>query len=81
MGRKSRAIGFAVYADLLQERNREGNPFDVDTLILHDGTVPLAELNRAAEAAAKDGSVLVATAVPKGRSWKNLVTLKGGAAK
>ena len=80
MGRKSRAIGFAVYADLLQERNREDNSFDVDTLILHDGTVSLSEVNRAAKAASKDGSVLVATKAPKGRSWKNLVTLKGGAA-
>ncbi|MCI7018753.1 MAG: ATP phosphoribosyltransferase regulatory subunit [Clostridiales bacterium] len=80
MGRKSRAIGFAVYADLLQERNREDGAFDVDTLVLHDGTVPLAEVNRAAKAASKNGSVLVATTAPKGRSWKNLVTLKGGAA-
>ena len=79
MGRKSRAIGFAVYADLLQERNREDNSFDVDTLILHDGTVSLSEVNRAAKAASKDGSVLVATKAPKGRSWKKLVTLKGGA--
>lgn len=80
MGRKSRAIGFAVYADLLQERSREDNSFDVDTLILHDGTVSLSEVNRAAKAASKNGSVLVATTPPKGRSWKNLVTLKGGAA-
>ena len=80
MGRKSRAIGFAVYADLLQERSREDSSFDVDTLILHDGTVSLSEVNRAAKAASKNGSVLVATMPPKGRSWKNLVTLKGGAA-
>ena len=79
MGRKSRAIGFAVYADLLQERNREDGAFDVDTLVLHDGTVPLAEVNRAAKAASKNGSVLVAATPPKGRSWKNLVTLKEGA--
>ena len=75
MGRKSRAIGFAVYADLLQERNQEDSSFDVDTLILHDGTVSLSEVNRAAKAAAKNGSVLVATTPPKGRSWKNVVTL------
>ena len=75
MGRKSRAIGFAVYADLLQERNQEDNSFDVDTLILHDGTVSLSEVNRAAKVASKNGSVLVATTPPKGRSWKNLVTL------
>lgn len=78
MGRKSRAIGFAVYADLLQERNQEDNSFDVDTLILHDGTVSLSEVNRAAKAASKNGSVLVATTPPKGRSWKNVVTLVGG---
>ena len=81
MGRKSRAIGFAVYVDLLQELNREANPFDVDTFILHDGAVSLTELTKTAEAAAKDGSVLVATALPKGRSWKNLIDLRGGAAK
>ena len=78
MGRKSRAIGFAVYADLLQERNQEDSSFDVDTLILHDGTVSLSEVNRAAKAASKNGSVLVATTPPKGRSWKNVVTLGGG---
>ena len=78
MGRKSKAIGFAVYADLLQELYREENPFDVDTLILHDGSVPLAELTAAAAAAAKDGSVLVATSLPGGRSWKKLVRIKGG---
>ena len=80
MGRKSRAIGFAVYVDLLQEREQEENPFDVDTLILHDGTVPLADLRRAAESAAAEGSVLVATKAPKGRSWKRKVEIKGGAA-
>ncbi|MDY3225429.1 MAG: ATP phosphoribosyltransferase regulatory subunit [Candidatus Faecousia sp.] len=79
MGRKSRAIGFAIYVDLLQELYREDNACDVDTLILHDGSVPLTELNRAAEAAAKDGSVLVATTLPKGRSWKKLVRMEGGA--
>lgn len=81
MGRKSKAIGFAVYADLLQERNREESPFDVDTLILHDGSVPLRELTAAAEAAAQDGSVLVATSMPKGRSWKKLVRMEGGEAR
>ena len=81
MGRRSKAIGFAVYADLLQERSREENPFDVDTLILHDGSVPLTELTEAAEAAARDGSVLVAASMPTGRSWKKLVRMEGGNAR
>ena len=78
MGRKSKAIGFAVYADLLQELYREENPFDVDTLILHDGSVSLTELTAAAAAAAKDGSVLVAASVPNERSWKKLIRFEKG---
>lgn len=53
----------------------------MDTLILHDGSVPLRELTAAAEAAAQDGSVLVATSMPKGRSWKKLVRMEGGEAR
>ena len=78
MGRKSKAIGFAVYADLLQDLYREENPFDVDTLILHDGSVSLKELTAAAAAAAKDGSVLVASSLPKGRSWNKLIRFEAG---
>ena len=67
--------------DLLHELNREENLADVDTVILHAGTLPLTELTREAEEAAKNGSVLVTTSLPTGRSWKNLTDLtKGGAA-
>ena len=78
MGRKARAIGFAIYLDLLQELYREENAFDVDTVILHDGTVDTVTLTAAAEAAAKDGSVLVATQLPQGRSWKRMVRFEKG---
>ena len=78
MGRKSRAIGFAIYVDLLQELMREENAFDVDTVILHDGTVDTVALTAAAEEAAKDGSVLVTSQLPKDRSWKNLVRVEKG---
>lgn len=78
MGRKARAIGFAIYLDLLQELYREENAFDVDTVILHDGTVDTVTLTAAAEAAAKDGSVLVATQLPQGRSWKRVVRFEKG---
>ena len=75
MGRKSRAIGFALYLDLL-ERGGIGQSFDVDTLILHDGNVDPAKLIAAAEEAAKDGTVLVASAIPQGRSWGKLIEIK-----
>lgn len=78
MGRKAKAIGFAVYLDLLQELHREENAFDVDTLILHDGTVDTVTLTAAAREAAKKGSVLVATQLPGGRNWKCMVRFEKG---
>ena len=78
MGRKAKAIGFAIYLDLLQELYREENPFDVDTLILHDGTVDPLVLTRSAEEAAGKGTVLVAKQMPRDRRWKWLVRFEKG---
>ena len=80
MGRKARAIGFAIYVDLLQELQGAENTFDVDTLILHDGTVDTVTLTAAAEEAAKTGSVLVTRQLPKGRNWRNLIRFENGEA-
>ena len=76
MGRNSRAIGFALYLDLLQRQNT--GILDVDTLILHDPDADPSILISAAEEAAKNGSVLVATAVPEDRNWGKLLDLRGG---
>ena len=78
MGRKSRAIGFAIYLDLLQERGQDDSAYDLDTLILHDGSVDTGVLARAAEESAKEGSVLVSRTEPQGRSWKKLVRYEKG---
>ena len=80
MGRRSRAIGFAVYLDLLQQRQGDSDALDLDTVILHDGTVDTGVLTAAAEDAAKTGSVLVCTSVPTDRRWKHLIRLGGGEA-
>ena len=79
MGRKAKAIGFAVYLDLLENRNREEDAFAVDTLILHDGTADPLVLMAAAEEAAGKGTVLVTRELPKGRSWKTLLRFEKGA--
>lgn len=78
MGRRSRAIGFAIYMDMLQELYRDESAFDVDTVILHDGTVDTVTLTAAAEAAAKEGSVLVTRQLPQGRNWKRVVRFEKG---
>lgn len=79
MGRRSRAIGFALYLDLLQESSQEESGYDLDTLILHDGTVDTAVLTAAAAEAARQGSVLVAKKPPRGRSWNRLIRYEKGA--
>lgn len=78
MGRKSRAIGFAIYLDLLQQRSGEEDTQDIDTLIVHDGSIDTALLAQAAAKAAERGSVLVSTSVPKDRTWKQLKRFEKG---
>ena len=78
MGRKAKAIGFAMYLDLLQNRNLQEDAFDVDTLILHDGTADPLVLTAAAEEAAEKGTVLVTRELPDGRNWKQLLRFEKG---
>ena len=79
MGRKAKAIGFAVYLGLLENRNVREDAFDVDTLILHDGTADPLELMAASQKAAAAGTVLVTRELPKGRNWKILRQFEKGA--
>ena len=79
MGRKARAIGFAVYLGLLENRNVREDAFDVDTLILHDGTADPMELMEVAREAADMGTVLVTRELPTGRGWKILRQFDKGA--
>ena len=79
MGRNAKAIGFAVYLDLLENRNKQENTFDVDTLILHDGTAAPPVLMNAVEEAAGKGTVLVTRELPDTRSWRRLLRFEKGA--
>lgn len=80
MGKKCRAIGFAIYVDLLQELAATEQMTDVDTVILHDGTVDVEVLLSAAKTAEESGSVLVTRTLPGGRNWKNLLRFEKGKA-
>lgn len=74
MGRKSGAIGFAVYLDALQRLGMEENKYDVDIVILHDGN-PKAAL-RAAETLSFDGtSVRVCRKTPTEIRYRQLITI------
>lgn len=63
LGRKSGAIGFAVYLDLLEQR--EEAEYDVDTVLLHEADADPALLVEVAEQLAEEGSLLVAKVLPE----------------
>ena len=72
MGKKARAIGFAVYLDRLSAYS-EG--WDVDTLLLTGDAGP-AQILAAAESL--PGSVLAAKSEPADRTWKRKAILENG---
>ena len=72
MGKKARAIGFAVYLDRLPE---EDDGWDVDTLLLTGDASP-AEVLAAAETL--PGTVLAAKTEPAEQVWKRKAIVENG---
>lgn len=60
MKRRSGAVGFAVYLDMLERMDGADDGCDVDTLILYDDKTAPAELMAAVEKASQKGSVRAA---------------------
>lgn len=76
MHRTSRAIGFAVYLDLLERLEEDGEDFDVDTLIVYEDNVTLKAIGDAVSMLTANGkSVLAQRTVPEKLKYKQLVKL------
>ena len=76
MGKKARAIGFAVYLDEL-ERLFSASDYDVDVLICY-GDRDINEINLAVKACIEKGqSVLALKEMPKALKYKQLIDLSG----
>jgi ATP phosphoribosyltransferase regulatory subunit len=77
MGRKSRAIGFALYLDLLEELEYTPRDYDVDTVLLYENTVPLAYLTKTVRELTRNGEISVQAlrAVPEKLRYKTLLKL------
>ena len=76
MGRKSGAIGFAIYLDLLERLAENTENFDVDTVILYDDTSDICALNDAVNLLTSNGkSVMAQKEVPEKLKYKQLVRL------
>lgn len=66
MGRKSKAIGFAVYIDLIERFDDKEKEFDIDVLIVYGKNSSLSKINAVASDCVKNGqSVLVRKSIPE----------------
>ncbi len=80
MKKKSGAIGFAVYLDLLEESKAMG--YDVDNLLVYDENSTIEDITRATAAiTAKGESVRVQKQVPADMTYKRLLMLNEGEVK
>lgn len=74
MGRRSGAVGFALYLDLLEELEDECEEYDVDALIIYDEKTDMAALRNASDKLALDGkSVTAQRSVPEKLRYKQLM--------
>ena len=75
MGKAGRAVGFAVYLDLLERLEDSRRGYDADTVLLYgEGADPLA-LSAAVRDQQRFGSVLALRALPEGLRFRRLVRL------
>ena len=78
MQKKSGAIGFAVYLDMLERYMGTKKEWDVDTVIIYDEDTSLKLLNNTVESYAEKGSVCVQRCIPEGFIYKTLVKISNG---
>ena len=76
MGRKDKAIGFAVYLDLLQRYNEIDKEYDVDYILLKNDINDVSVIAKAVSELKKDNnSVLVQTEIPENIKYRKAFRL------
>ncbi len=79
MGRKSNAIGFALYLDLLEELDKSVRDYDVDVLLIYDeSTDPVCVIEAKNKLVAENKSVSAQKAIPQKLRYKEIVDLREG---
>lgn len=78
MGRKSGAIGFAVYLDTLERLNLTQKKYDVDTVLLYDENSLPEDIARAVSELASAGkNVMAQRSIPESVRYRQLLKLNG----
>ena len=81
MGKHSRAIGFAVYIDVLERLDASSNAFDVDAVLICQENENPVDVDKAASSLSGVGSLLVCTRIPNGCRPREVYEFIGGEAK
>lgn len=77
MKRKSGAIGFAVYLDVLDRLSDDKKVYDIDVVLLYSDNTPLSLINSKVKELNKGGdSVFACKSVPSDIKYKTLVEIK-----
>ena len=77
MGRKDRAIGFALYTDLMERLAPAPQQYDVDTVLLYDENTDLKRLQSHISALNRESSVLALQHKPETMRYRRLLKLQG----
>lgn len=78
MGRRSGAVGFAVYLDLLDEISDGTAKYDVDAVLLYDENTDISALNKAVRSMAEKGiSVSAQKSIPEKLRYRRLMRMNG----
>ena len=67
MKKEGRAIGFAVYLDLLERLDEETQAFDADVILLYDAAASAAEISTAVNGFQNENKTVFAASKPTGR--------------
>lgn len=79
MKRESKAIGFAIYLDMLEQIEKSANDYDVDTVLLYDADCdPLTLTGTVDRLANALHSVRVCTEIPAQLKYRKLLKLTDG---
>lgn len=81
MKRKEKAIGFAVYLDMLEQLNRDYVNYDVDTVIVYDDTTSFEDLQSIACEYRKNGNTLLLCDVPSDLRFRKILKIENGEVK
>lgn len=79
MGKKSGAIGFAVYLDLLENLGKKRRSADVDIVVLYDENVALEEVIKRVQALVAEGNTVSAQKQKGALRAREVIDLRGGA--